>query len=59
MFRFRSTLCLLLAASGLFAQGAGKKVLFNHTKHEDGGVSAEWVICSASEPNPSPANPVS
>ncbi len=59
MLRFRTTLCLLLAASALVAQGAGKKVLFNHTKHEDGGVSAEWVICSASEPNPSPANPVS
>ncbi len=59
MLRIRATLCLLLAASALLAQGAGKKVLFNHTKHEDGGVSAEWVICSASEPNPSPANPAS
>ena len=59
MLPIRATLCLLLAASALLAQGAGKKVLFNHTKHEDGGVSAEWVICSASEPNPSPANPAS
>jgi hypothetical protein len=46
-------LCLALS---LGAQ-TPKKVLFNHTKHEDGGVSAEWVICSASEPNPAPANP--
>ncbi len=59
MFFSRTALCLLLAAAALQAQGAGKKVLFNHTKHEDGGVSAEWVICSASEPNPSPINPVS
>ncbi len=34
-----------------------KKVLFDHTHHEEGGVSAEWVICSGHEPDPSPANP--
>jgi PKD repeat protein len=48
-------LCLALS---LGAQ-TPKKVLFNHTKHEDGGVSAEWVICSGSEPNPTPALPTS
>lgn len=55
----RIALCALLATASLLAQAAGKKVLFNHTKHEDGGTSAEWVICSASEPIPSPANPSS
>ncbi|NWJ41125.1 MAG: PKD domain-containing protein [Geothrix sp.] len=53
----RFALCALLAAASVLAQAAGKKILFNHTKHEDGGTSAEWVICSASEPIPSPANP--
>jgi PKD repeat protein len=53
------SLWLLLGATLLSAQGAGRKVLFNHTKHEDGGTSAEWVICSANEPNPAPVNPVS
>ncbi len=55
----RIGLCALLATASLFAQATGKKILFNHTKHEDGGTSAEWVICSASEPIPSPANPSS
>lgn len=35
-----------------------KKILFDHTRHEEAGTSAEWVICSASEPDPSPAAPV-
>ncbi len=47
----------LLASASLLAQGAGKSVLFDHTHHEEGGVSAEWVICSGHEPDPSPANP--
>jgi len=55
----RIALCALLATASMLAQAAGKKILFNHTKHEDGGTSAEWVICSASEPIPSPANPSS
>ncbi len=54
---FRPALHLLLATASLFTQAAGKKILFNHTKHEEGGTSAEWVICSASEPIPSPSNP--
>ena len=49
----------LLAAGALVGQGAGKSVLFDHTHHEEGGVSAEWVICSGHEPDPSPANPTS
>ena len=36
-----------------------KKVLFDHTRHEEAGTSAEWVICTASEPDPTPANPAS
>jgi len=55
----RIALCALLATASMLAQAAGKKILFNHIKHEDGGTSAEWVICSASEPIPSPANPSS
>jgi PKD repeat protein len=47
----------LLTAGALAAQGAGKSVLFDHTHHEEGGTSAEWVICSGHEPDPSPANP--
>lgn len=43
---------------GLEAQ-TPKKVLFDHTRHEEAGTSAEWVICSGSEPNPSPAAPAS
>lgn len=50
------SLCLL-AAGALSAQGAGKSVLFDHTHHEEGGTSAEWVICTGHEPDPSPANP--
>ena len=58
----RSTLFFLLALGSsvtLAAQGAGKSVLFDHTHHEEGGVSAEWVICSGHEPDPSPAAPTS
>jgi len=55
MFRVLLSLALALA---LGAQ-TPKKVLFDHTRHEEAGTSAEWVICSASEPNPSPAAPVS
>jgi PKD repeat protein len=43
---------------GLAAQ-TPKKILFDHTRHEEAGASAEWVICSASEPDPSPAAPAS
>jgi len=52
-----SVLLPFLASVALFAQGAGKSVLFDHTHHEEGGVSAEWVICSGYEPDPYPANP--
>lgn len=55
MFRVLLSLALALA---LGAQ-TPKKVLFDHTRHEEAGTSAEWVICSASEPNPSPAAPTS
>ena len=54
---FRILLSLALAVA-LGAQ-TPKKVLFDHTRHEEAGTSAEWVICSASEPNPSPAAPIS
>jgi len=57
MSAFRIFLSLALAAT-LGAQ-TPKKVLFDHTRHEEAGTSAEWVICSASEPNPSPAAPAS
>ena len=53
LFRILGALALTLS---LGAQ-TSKKVLFDHTRHEEAGTSAEWVICSASEPNPSPANP--
>lgn len=46
-----------LALTFSLAAQAPKKLLFNHSKHEDGGTSAEWVICSGSEPLPSPTNP--
>ena len=49
-------LLLPVLAVALWAQ-TPKKILFDHTRHEEAGTSAEWVICSASEPNPSPANP--
>jgi PKD repeat protein len=55
MFRVLLSLSLALA---LGAQ-TPKKVLFDHTRHEEAGTSAEWVICSASEPNPSPTAPAS
>ncbi len=55
--RILSVLTLALSLGlGLGAQ-TPKKVLFDHTRHEEAGTSAEWVICSASEPDPSPANP--
>ena len=57
MRAFRILLTLAMALS-LGAQ-TPKKVLFDHTRHEEAGTSAEWVICSASEPDPSPAAPVS
>jgi PKD repeat protein len=57
MSAFRILLSLALAVA-LGAQ-TPKKVLFDHTRHEEAGTSAEWVICSASEPNPSPAAPAS
>ncbi|WP_257312721.1 PKD domain-containing protein [Geothrix fuzhouensis] len=52
---------VLLSLSLALALGAQtpKKILFDHTRHEEAGTSAEWVICSASEPNPSPAAPAS
>ncbi len=49
-------LLLPLLALGLGAQ-TPKKILFDHTRHEEAGVSAYWIICSASEPDPTPANP--
>lgn len=49
-------LLLPALAAALWAQ-TPKKILFDHTRHEEAGTSAEWVICSASEPNPTPANP--
>jgi hypothetical protein len=57
MRHLRVLLPLALAAS-LGAQ-TPKRVLFDHTRHEEAGTSAEWVICSGSEPDPSPANPAS
>ena len=54
---FRVLLSLALALA-LGAQ-TPKKILFDHTRHEEAGTSAEWVICSASEPNPSPTAPAS
>ncbi|WP_279341236.1 PKD domain-containing protein [Geothrix mesophila] len=56
MRAFRVLLSLALAVA-LGAQ-TPKKILFDHTRHEEAGTSAEWVICSASEPDPSPAAPV-
>jgi PKD repeat protein len=53
----RIVLLPLLASASLLAQGAGKSVLIDHTHHEEGGTSAEWVICTGHEPDPSPANP--
>jgi hypothetical protein len=49
-------LLLSALALGLGAQ-TPKKILFDHTRHEEAGTSAYWIICSASEPDPSPANP--
>ncbi len=47
----------LLGLSVPLASQTSKKVLFDHTHHEEGGTSAEWVICTGHEPDPSPANP--
>ena len=55
MQRLRFLLPLALAAS-LGAQ-TPKRVLFDHTRHEEAGTSAEWVICTGHEPDPSPATP--
>ncbi|HET6330864.1 MAG TPA: hypothetical protein VFF76_08770, partial [Holophagaceae bacterium] len=55
MKRTISLLAALLAGGLAFAQ-TPKKVLFDHTGHEDGGVSAYWII-DTNEPDPSPANP--
>ncbi len=55
MRRLRILLLPLLALS-LGAQ-TPKKILFDHTRHEEAGTSAYWIICSASEPDPSPVNP--
>ena len=52
-----TSIVFLLASGLLLAQGAGKSVLFDHTHHEEGGTSAEWVICTGHEPDPSPINP--
>lgn len=57
MRRLRILLLPFLALGlGLGAQ-TPKKILFDHTRHEEAGTSAYWIICSASEPDPSPANP--
>jgi len=50
---------LMLALAPSLSAQTPKKILFDHTRHEEAGTSAEWVICTASEPNPTPANPVS
>ncbi|HXC17716.1 MAG TPA: PKD domain-containing protein [Holophagaceae bacterium] len=55
MKRTISLLAALLAGGIAFAQ-TPKKVLFDHTGWEDGGVSAYWII-DTHEPNPSPVNP--
>lgn len=57
--RSRFMSLLVLGLSLPLAAQTPKKVLFDHTRHEEAGTSAEWVICTASEPNPSPANPAS
>ena len=55
----RSRFTSLLGARTFLASGlqTPKKVLFDHTRHEEAGTSAQWVICTASEPNPTPAIP--
>lgn len=55
--RLLKLLLIPALAASLGAQSP-KKILFDHTRHEEAGTSAEWVICTASEPNPSPANPM-
>jgi PKD repeat protein len=55
MKRTISLLAALLAGGLAFAQ-TPKKVLFDHTGWEDGGVSAYWII-DTHEPDPSPVNP--
>ena len=57
--RLRFVSLLVLGLSLPLASQTPKKALFDHTRHEEAGTSAEWVICTASEPNPSPANPTS
>lgn len=51
-----TTLTLLLAGATLLGS-TPQAVLFDHTKREDAGSSAYWVICNGHEPDPSPANP--
>ena len=57
--RLRFVSLLVLGLSLPLASQTPKKVLFDHTRHEEAGTSAEWVICTASEPDPSPVNPAS
>ncbi|MBL0211221.1 MAG: PKD domain-containing protein [Holophagaceae bacterium] len=57
--RSRLVSLLVLGLALPLASQTPKKVLFDHTRHEEAGTSAEWVICTASEPNPAPANPTS
>ncbi|WP_306590674.1 PKD domain-containing protein [Geothrix sp. 21YS21S-4] len=59
MRSFRVPLIFALASALAISAQAPKRILFDHTRHEEAGTSAEWVICSASEPDPSPAAPAS
>jgi len=52
----RFFLALVLGLAVLSAQPP-PAVLFDHTRLEEAGISAEWVICSGSEPDPAPADP--
>ncbi len=60
MFKRALPMLALLIAGGIstlpLSAQAAKKVLFDHTAWEDGGVSAYWIV-DTHEPNPSPANP--
>ncbi|HJV47985.1 MAG TPA: Ig-like domain-containing protein [Geothrix sp.] len=57
MHPFRILCCLALASALSLGAQTPRRILFDHTRHEEAGTSAEWVICTASEPDPSPANP--
>lgn len=50
------TLCFLTTFA-LTAQGVGKSILFDHTRHEEAGSTAEWIICRGFEPDPNPTHP--